>query len=92
MQNAYVLSLTTENTLRVLQNIATIFSRHRLNIEQLNVFETSCKGISHFNIMAHAKESVILQVVKQLERIIEVKQVNINHRIPMPEETTAKAE
>jgi acetolactate synthase I/III small subunit len=86
MENAYVLSLTTENALRVLQKIATIFSRHRLNIEQLNVFETTRKGISHFNVMVHSKEHLILQVVKQLERIIEVKQVNINHRIPLSEE------
>lgn len=85
MSNIYVLSLTTENALRVLQRIATIFARNRLNIEQLNVFETSQKGISHFNIMVHSCESLIEQIVKQLERIIEVKQVNINHCITLNE-------
>ena len=40
MKMIYFLSLTTKNTLQVLQRIATVFSRHRINIEQLNVFET----------------------------------------------------
>ncbi len=40
MKYIYAISVVTENTLRVLQRMAGIFARNRLNIEQLKVFET----------------------------------------------------
>ncbi|MDE4996591.1 acetolactate synthase small subunit, partial [Francisella tularensis subsp. holarctica] len=42
--------MNTENTLCVLQSISSVLSRNRINIEQLTVFETANKGISHFNL------------------------------------------
>lgn len=85
MKNIYVVSLFTANTLRVLQRIAGIFARHRLNIEQMNVFETSNKGTSHFNIVIHSDEKTIDRVIKQLERIIELLEVKITSQIPLDE-------
>lgn len=51
MKYIYALSVVTENTTRVLQRMAGIFARNRLNIEQLTVFETGNKGTSFFNIV-----------------------------------------
>lgn len=83
MQQMYVLSLTTENTLRVLQRIATIFTRNRLNIEQLNVFETSRKGISHFNIVFHTQQHTVEKLIKQLQRIVELLDVKISNQMAL---------
>ena len=46
MEHLYVLNATTENSMRVLQRMTSIFSRHRLNIEKLNVNEIGQTGVS----------------------------------------------
>ena len=82
-QNIYFLSINTENALCVLQRIASIFSRYRINIEQMNVFETANKGISHFNIVLHSDEDKIQQIVKKLEKIVEVLNITISSSLPI---------
>jgi acetolactate synthase-1/3 small subunit len=82
----------TENTLRVLQRMAGIFARHRLNIEQLTVFETSNKGTSYFNIVIHSDDKTIERVVKQLQRIFEVLEVKINSNVPLMVNFTSNVE
>ncbi|WP_119344077.1 acetolactate synthase small subunit [Facilibium subflavum] len=79
----YFISMTTENTLCVLQRIASIFSRHRINIEQMNVCETANKGISHFNLVLHSHEEKIHKVIKQLAKVIEVIDIQIANQIPI---------
>ncbi len=82
MQYIYAISATTENTLRVLQRMAGIFARYRLNIEQLNVVEICNKDMSYFNIMVYSDPKTIERVIKQLEKIIELKEVKIeSHRL-----------
>lgn len=82
-KNIYVISALSENTLRVLQRMAGMFARHRLNIEQLNVFETNNKGTSYFNIIVHSNDKTIETLVKQLQRIIEVFEVKVTSRMPL---------
>ncbi len=78
MRNLYSISMTTENTLRVLQRTASVFSRNRVNIEQLNVFETDTKGISFFNIVIYAEEKLVERVVKQLAKIVELREIHVH--------------
>lgn len=85
MQYIYVISVVTENTLRVLQRIAGIFARHRLNIEQMNVFETKNKGTSCFSIVIHSDAKTTDRLIKQLQRIIELLEVKISSQIPLQE-------
>ena len=59
MEHLYVLNATTENSMRVLQRMTSIFSRHRLNIEKLNVNEIGQTGVSHFTIMIHSTEEKV---------------------------------
>jgi acetolactate synthase-1/3 small subunit len=83
MRNVYVISATTENALRVLQRIAGIFARHRLNIQQLNVFATDNKNLSHFSIAVNGDAKTVDLVVKKLQRIIELLDVKISSEIPL---------
>jgi acetolactate synthase I/III small subunit len=83
MQGVYVVSAITENTLRVLQRISGIFARHRINIQQLNVFEIENSGISHFSIVVQGNSKTVEVVVKKLQRIIEVLEVKISSQIPL---------
>lgn len=77
MEKAYTISATTENALRVLQRIAGIFARHRLNIQQLNVFATENKNVSCFSITVHSDEKTVLLVIKKLQRVIELLDVKL---------------
>ena len=90
MKYCYEIALTTENTLRVLQRITTVFSRNRINIEKLNVFETEVSGISHFNIVIHVSETVMQKTLRQLEKIVEVIEVDIQNKTPLPESGTGE--
>jgi acetolactate synthase I/III small subunit len=83
MKYIYALSVVTENTTRVLQRMAGIFARNRLNIEQLTVFETSNKGTSFFNIVIHSDAQTIARVVEQLKKIVELMEIKINSQIPL---------
>lgn len=85
MKYIYALSVVTENTTRVLQRMAGIFARNRLNIEQLTVFETGNKGTSFFNIVIHSDARSLSRVVKQLQRIVELLEVKISSQIPLAE-------
>lgn len=77
----YFISITTDNTLNVLFRVSSIFSRYRINIEQLTVTETINKGISHFSITLHSNDIQIQKVIKKLDKIIEVIEVKIANKI-----------
>ena len=82
-ENIYFISIMTENALSVLQRIASIFSRYRINIEQMSVFETANKGVSHFNIVLHTNDEKMQQIIKKLEKIIEVVNIKISNSMPI---------
>ncbi len=91
MEMIYFLSMTTDNTLCVLQRIASVFSRHRINIEQMNIFETKREGVSHFSIVIHCDEVKIDKVMKQLRKIIEVIDIQISNKIPLSQDIEHEA-
>lgn len=76
MKNLYFISMTTDNTLRVLQRVASVFSRNRVNIEQLNIFETKEDNISHFNLAIYTESALVEKLLKQLEKIVECHEVH----------------
>lgn len=78
MGQLYSISMTTENALRVLQRIASIFSRNRVNIEQLNVFETKTVGLSHFHVVIYSEPKAIDNLIKQLAKMIELREVHVH--------------
>lgn len=82
-ENIYFMTMNTENTLCVLQRISSVLSRNRINIEQLTVFETANKGISHFNLVVHSTQDKIEKIVKKLANVIEVIDISITNCLPM---------
>jgi len=75
MTKLYTISAFTENSPGVLQRITITFTKRKLNIESLTVSETEKEGISRFTIVIKADEKLISTVVKQLRRIIEIRDV-----------------
>ncbi|MDE4945171.1 acetolactate synthase small subunit, partial [Francisella tularensis] len=56
---------------------------NRINIEQLTVFETSNKGISHFNLVVHSTQDKIEKIVIKLANVIEVIDISITNCLPI---------
>lgn len=71
----YTISVFTENTPGVLHRISTLLTRRKVNIESLTVSETEKKGISRFTIVVRGDPDLIHQTVKQINRLIEVRDV-----------------
>lgn len=68
----FIITVYTENTVGVLNRITNIFTRRKINIENLSVCETHQKGVSQMTITAFTDEQTIHKVLKHIERIVEV--------------------
>lgn len=72
MARIYTISAFTENSPGVLHRITVMFTRRKINIESLTVSETEVPGRSRFTIVVRCEPDLVLKIVKQLNRIIEV--------------------
>ena len=68
----YEITVYSENQVGLLSTIAGIFTRRSLNIESLRVFPSEIKGIHKFSIKTRAAEEQVIQVVKQVEKKVDV--------------------
>lgn len=74
--SAYTLSILVSNKPGVLTRISGLFSRRGFNIESLAVGETERPEISRMTVVANvADEATLEQIVKQLNKLIEVRKV-----------------
>ncbi len=71
-EQLYTVSIFTENTSGLMHRILTIFTRRKINIESLTVSETETHGISRFTITIFTTNEGIVQIVKQIEKQVEV--------------------
>lgn len=72
MKQEYTITVFTENQIGLLNRIAIIFSRRKINIESLNTSPSEVEGIHRFNIVITETEDVVSKVVKQIEKQVEV--------------------
>jgi acetolactate synthase-1/3 small subunit len=64
-----------ENKPGVLSRVASLFRRRNYNIESLSVGHSETTGISRMTIVLNGDERIVEQVVKQLEKLINVTEV-----------------
>ncbi|UOQ53109.1 acetolactate synthase small subunit [Hymenobacter cellulosivorans] len=74
----YNITAYTENQIGLLNRIAIIFSRRKINIESLNTSPSEIEGIHRFNIVIHETEDVVRKIAKQIEKQVEVLKVYFN--------------
>lgn len=72
----HTISVLVENKSGVLARIATLFAARGFNIDSLAVGETEDPAISRMTIMVKGDESVLEQVTKQLNKLVDVIKVN----------------
>jgi len=72
MMQKHTISALVENHFGVLCRVSGLFSSRGFNIDSLSVGETEDPNISRMTIVVGGDDSVLEQVVKQLERLIDV--------------------
>ncbi|WP_420175523.1 acetolactate synthase small subunit [Luteococcus sp. OSA5] len=71
--SSHTLSVLVENTPGVLTRIAALFSRRGFNIESLAVGPTENEALSRMTVVAQVDDELVLeQLVKQLNKLVEV--------------------
>lgn len=68
----YTITVYTENHIGLLNRIAIIFSRRKINIDSLNTSPSEVPGIHRFNIVIDETEDVVQKLVRQIEKQVEV--------------------
>ncbi|MCU4677560.1 acetolactate synthase small subunit [Catenovulum sp. 2E275] len=70
-----ILAVTVENKPCALSRVVGLFSQRGYNIESLSVNRSPGKEYSKIILITHGTERVIEQVIKQLEKLINVSEV-----------------
>ena len=68
----FTLSVFTENYVGLLNRLAIILTRRKINISTLNTSESEIEGVYRFTILIEATEEQVIKVTKQLEKVIDV--------------------
>jgi acetolactate synthase-1/3 small subunit len=68
----FTITVYTENHIGLLNRIAIMFSRRKINIESLNTSPSEVEGIHRFTIVINEIEEVVKKLVRQIEKQVEV--------------------
>lgn len=72
MTQEYTITVYTENQIGLLNRIAIMFSRRKINIESLNSSPSEIEGIHRFTVVIVETEEVVRKLVRQIEKQVEV--------------------
>jgi acetolactate synthase I/III small subunit len=72
MKREYTITVYTENQVGLLNRIAIIFSRRKINIDSLNTSPSEVEGIHRFTIVIDETEEVVHKLTRQIEKQVDV--------------------
>ncbi len=72
MSQTFVITAKAENVLRVLQKLTSLMSRKRLQIQDMQVSETSSPGESYLTLTLQADVHHAQWLVKQLKKCVDL--------------------
>lgn len=75
MNQEYTLTVFAENQIGVLNEIAIMFSRRKINLESFNSSPTEVDNIFRFTLVVHETETVVRNLSLQIGRIVDVLRV-----------------
>ena len=78
MKQEYTITVHTENHIGLLNRIAIIFSRRKINVESMNTSPSEIPGIHRFSIVINESEEVVMKLVRQIEKQVEVLKARYN--------------
>ena len=68
----YTITVYTENQVGLLNRIAIIFTRRKINIDSLNTSPTEVDSVHRFTIVINETEDVVRKLCRQIEKQVEV--------------------
>jgi acetolactate synthase I/III small subunit len=74
----FTITVYTENQVGLLNRIAIIFSRRKINIESINSSPSEVEGIYRFTLVINETEEVVRKLARQIEKQVEVLKVYYN--------------
>jgi acetolactate synthase-1/3 small subunit len=74
----YTITVYTENQIGLLNRIAIIFSRRKINIESLNTSPSEVDSVHRFTIVINEVEDVVRKLCRQIEKQVEVLKAYFN--------------
>lgn len=72
VKQEYTITVYTENQIGLLNRIAIIFSRRKINIESLNTSPSEVDSVHRFTIVINETEEVVKKLCRQIEKQVEV--------------------
>lgn len=75
----YTITVYTENQVGLLNRIAIIFSRRKINIESLNTSPSEVDSVHRFTIVINETEDVVRKLCRQIEKQVEVLKAYYNN-------------
>ena len=77
-KHEYTISVYTENQIGLLNRIAIIFTRRKINIESINSSPSEVDSVHRFTIVINETEDVVRKICRQIEKQVEVIKVYFN--------------
>lgn len=74
----FTITVYTENQIGLLNRIAIMFSRRKINIESLNTSPSEVENIHRFTIVINETEDVVRKLCRQIEKQVEVLKAYFN--------------
>ena len=74
----YTITVYTENQIGLINRIAILFSRRKINIESLNTSPSEVEGIHRFTIVINETEEVVRKLCRQLEKQVDILKAYFN--------------
>ena len=74
----FTITVYTENHIGLLNRIAIMFSRRKINIDSLNTSPSEVESIHRFTIVINETEEVVRKLVRQIEKQVEVLKAYFN--------------
>jgi acetolactate synthase-1/3 small subunit len=68
----YTITVYTENQIGLLNRIAILFSRRKINIDSLNTSPSEVDSVHRFTIVIHETEEVVRKLCRQIEKQVDV--------------------
>lgn len=68
----FTITVYTENQIGLLNRIAIIFSRRKINIDSLNTSPSEVESVHRFTIVINETEDVVRKLCRQIEKQVEV--------------------
>ncbi len=71
-EHSHIISVLVENEFGVLARVAGLFSSKGYNIDSLTVSPTDDPSLSRMTIVTHGSDQIISQILKQLNKLVNV--------------------